>query len=367
MSKDNNNGFPFITELDSLFEDLNEVEGEKGDKNDKKKSSLKQELFLDEITNLSALDIKKKLDDYVAGQEEAKKILSSVVANHYKQIKYPNFNLPKTNILIQGETGCGKTYLVENLAKIIKVPFVSVDATTLTESGYEGANIEDIFERLLAQTDNDPDMAEMGIVYIDEVDKISALNNDKDVIGRVGVQQALLKVMEGTIVSVVSKQNFFASTNIEINTKNILFIFSGAFVGIEKGTNLIHKTAGFISPNNEGATKTNSLTHSDFIRYGLIPEFMGRIPIIIQMNTLTRNDYVNMLIKSPNSIFLQYQQYLAKQGIELNLSKKTLDKIIDKTMDLKLGARGLIGLLQKEIISGMYEINDKNKKIKIKI
>lgn len=330
----------------------------------------KSDVLLNEILSQTPSDIKNKLDEYVVGQEEAKRMISMIVINHYRQIRSNQTLLPKTNVLLQGPTGCGKTYLIENLARIISVPFVTVDATSLTESGYEGENVDDIFSRLLSNANNDLEVAQLGIVYIDEIDKIARIDTTKDIIGREGVQQALLKIIEGTDVPIRSK-NPFNQSELILNTKNILFILSGAFVGIEKLSTRSENTKniGFIKndqSNTSNTCSTNKLEHSDFIKYGMIPEFMGRISIILELKDLGYNEYEELLFKSPNSFLNRYREYLNKDGIEVVISKKDMGKMVEIAMNKNVGVRGLISVLQNKMIYEMYNITNENKKIKIK-
>lgn len=308
-------------------------------------------------------EIKEKLDEYVIGQDEAKKILSVAVYNHYKRITASeDLGIQKSNVLLVGPTGSGKTYLMENLAKILNIPFVIVDATTLTEAGYIGEDVDVALVKLLAKTDNDVALAEKGIVYIDEIDKISSKTfgdrNTKDISGS-GVQEALLKMIEGTEVNLTHK----LGKKIVMNTKDILFVGGGAFVGLEeiarKRAN-VNKSIGFnaVFASNEEEVE---ITSDDFIKFGFIPEFIGRFPVITKLNPLTKEDLKDILVKPKNSLVKQYKALFSLDGIEVDFENQALDYVAEEALRKKLGARGLKSIIEKSLYELMFELpKDKN-------
>ncbi|HOP29818.1 MAG TPA: ATP-dependent Clp protease ATP-binding subunit ClpX [Spirochaetota bacterium] len=319
-------------------------------------------------------EIKEILDQYVIDQDEAKKILSVAVYNHYKRI-YTNKNLSKndvelekSNILLAGPSGSGKTLLAQTLARLLKVPFAIVDATSLTEAGYVGEDVENILLRLIQNADGDIKKAEIGIIYIDEIDKISRKGDNpsitRDVSGE-GVQQALLKIIEGTVANVPPQggrkhphQEF-----ISINTNNILFIVGGAFIGLDKvvQSRLGNKSLGFgakIQSHKEiqSIDVSKNLTPEDFIRFGLIPEFVGRIPIIAHLHDLSRDALIRILTEPKNSLVKQYQKMFSFEGIELEFDKDAIEEIANIAMERKTGARGLRSVIEQLMLDLMYEI-----------
>lgn len=322
----------------------------------------------------SPKDIKKILDDYVIGQDEAKKTLSVAVYNHYKRIAHEenankdDVEIQKSNILLLGPTGCGKTLLARTLAKILNVPFAIADATTLTEAGYVGEDVENILLKLIQAADGDIQKAEKGIIYIDEIDKITRKSENpsitRDVSGE-GVQQALLKIIEGTIAS-VPPQGGRKHPNqelIQINTENILFICGGAFEGLE---NIIKdrtgkKSIGF-GTKIESQKEVNKyeifqeLLPQDLLKFGLIPEFIGRLPIVATLKDLDREALVKILVEPKNSLVKQYKKLFEIDDVELEFKQEALDLIVDKAIERKTGARGLRSIIEEIMRDIMFEI-----------
>jgi ATP-dependent Clp protease ATP-binding subunit ClpX len=335
------------------------------------------------LSLLKPVEIKQHLDEYVIGQDHAKKVLSVAVYNHFKRIAQKNIHskeeieIEKSNIILVGETGTGKTLLARTIAKLLNVPFCIADATVLTEAGYVGEDVESILTRLLQAADYDVASAERGIVFIDEIDKIARKSDNpsitRDVSGE-GVQQALLKLLEGSVVNVPPQggRKHPEQKMVSINTKNILFICGGAFDGMDKkiARRLDTQTIGYSTPGaKEEIDKDNLLQYispQDLKSFGLIPELIGRLPVLAHLNPLDKSTLRRILTEPKNSLIRQYIRLFELDGIKLSFDKSSLDLIVEKAMEFKLGARGLRSICEAIMTDAMFEApGTQEKEIKI--
>jgi ATP-dependent Clp protease ATP-binding subunit ClpX len=317
------------------------------------------------VNKILPKQIKEFLDEYVIGQDDAKKVLAVEIYNHYKRISHPEQEIEKSNILMIGDSGTGKTLLAKTMAKMLDLPFAICDCNALTQAGYVGEDVESVLEQLVAAAGGDIEKAETGIILLDEVDKIAKRNisssTEKDASGE-GVQAALLKIIEGHTVS-IAVEGLKRNQKSEIDTSNILFICAGAFFGLEKILQKNHAAEGSgigfnASVEKPDMSKITEVDEQDIIDFGFLPEFVGRLPVIVQLQKLSKEDFRRILVEPKNSIVKQYQNLMAIDSIDLEFTPEFLDGIVDKVYNTKRGARALRSELEKHLRDATYNLND---------
>ena len=314
----------------------------------------------DVSTSLNPYRLKKELDRYVIGQEEAKKIISVAVCNHLKRIESNKDVIEKSNILILGPTGCGKTFLMSTVSKFLKVPMIIVDATNFTQVGYVGEDVSNILKKLYFASGCDLEKCKKGIVYVDEIDKVMAkpsMHGDRDATGA-GVQQNFLKLMEGGTQTIRIPTKDGGTVELEIDTKNILFVFGGAFVGLEENKKKNKLTSiGFNSDTSNCTETSKTICQDDIVKFGFIPEFIGRIPIVVRLNELTKEDLRTILTGTDKSILRQYQEIFMMDKVKASFDEALVNEIIDNSINKNMGARGLRGAIEKDMMNLMFEVS----------
>ena len=314
---------------------------------------------------LDPTKIKKYLDEYVIGQEAAKTALSVAVVNHYKRVFFqPSLDMEKSNLLFHGATGSGKTLLAKTVARYLNVPFVIADATTLTQAGYVGEDVESVISRLLSEADNDVEKCQKGIIFIDEIDKIGRKNESASIhrdVGGEGVQQALLKLVEGTkcTVSVNTTKKHPALDTIEIDTSGILFIAGGSFEGLEKIVNerQNHTGIGFTAQSSSGVARMDTTLLEDFIKFGMIPEFVGRFPVTVLVESLTLEDLARVLVEPKNNLIEQTKWYFSTDDMELEFEDEAILAIAQTAVERDIGARGLKSIIDHALMKTMFSLH----------